>query len=274
MKLLADRAPASPMPRPFPEPALQKPRGHAGGHPLTLGDPRYKDGDTQPILVLIPARNEGHTVAEVVQDAREALDLQVVVIDDQSTDDTAAAAQSAGATVLRLRQRLGAWGAIQTGFRYAIKHGYRLVVTMDADGQHQAEFISALLAPVLSHRADVVIGAHPERGSRARHAAWSAFRIVSGLWIRDLTSGFRAYNREAVRLLASDRASLLEYQDLGVLLLLRHAGLRIVETPTPMKPRMSGHSQVFSSWAKVAVYLLHTGILCSIKRAMPPITRR
>jgi glycosyltransferase involved in cell wall biosynthesis len=260
--------------RPLPEPALRQRRDRAAGDSLVSANVRWKNEDTERTLVLIPARNEAHTVAQVVHDVRETVDLQVVVIDDHSTDDTAAVARSAGATVLRLRHRLGAWGAIQTGLRYALKHGNTVVVTMDADGQHQAAFISALLAPLISRRADVVIGAHPERGSLARHMAWSVFRLVSGIWIRDLTSGFRAYNYEASQLLASDRASLLEYQDLGVLLLLRHAGLRIVETPTPMRPRMSGHSQVFSSWAKVIVYLLHTGILCSLKRALPTIRTR
>jgi hypothetical protein len=92
--------------------------------------------------------------------------------------------------------------------------------------------------------------------------AWRFFQGMTGLDIEDLTSGFRAYSLPAMELLASRKATLLEYQDIGVLLLLIHSGLRIKEVQVPMHPRQSGSSKVFGSWLKVAEYLVLNLILC------------
>jgi glycosyltransferase involved in cell wall biosynthesis len=158
-----------------------------------------------------------------------------MVVDDGSTDDTASVALLHGAIVLRAPLWQGAWGAIQTGIRYAMRHGYSAVVTMDADGQHEPAYLSDLIAA--ARNADVVIASCPSRGSRARHVAWSYFRFLTGFDFDDLTSGFRYYNDRACRLLASEEATLLDYQDIGVLLLLHHARLRIAEISVAMNPR-------------------------------------
>jgi hypothetical protein len=194
------------------------------------------------------------------------LDCDVVVIDDVSSDSTIDIARSAGATVLPLTMSLGAWGAMQTGIRYAVKHNYDIAVTLDADGQHPVSSVKALLEPIVACRADVVIGACTQRGSTARHFAWSTFRFISKAKLQDLTSGFRAYNRAAIALLASRKATLLDYQDMGVLILLRKAKLRILEKQVTMSPRIAGHSRVFSSWWTVGKYMFQTSILCFAKR--------
>lgn len=212
------------------------------------------------VMVVIPAHNEESTVAAVVREAL-ALGVAVVLVDDASQDATLERAQEAGASVLSLPFQLGAWGATQTGIRHACRQGYSLVVTMDADGQHQAQSIPRLLEPILAGGADVSIGSFTQRGSLARRLAWRFFRWLTGLEIADLTSGFRVYNREAMRLLASPEATLLDYQDVGVLTLLHHRGLRICEVPAAMQERRSGHSRVFSTWRAVSYYLAYTGIL-------------
>lgn len=214
------------------------------------------------VVVVIPAHNEGSTVGAIVRQAGARLGCEVVVTDDASSDDTVQAARDAGATVLPLPLRLGAWGAIQTGIRYALRNGYRTVITLDADGQHEVGYTNTLLAPITAGAADVVIGACPERSSRARRVAWRYFRLLTGLRIEDITSGFRAYNHAAIRLLASHKASLLDYQDVGVLLILRRAGLRTVEVQVPMHARTVGASRVFSSWWVVGKYMLQTTLLC------------
>ncbi len=213
-------------------------------------------------LILIPAYNEQATIGHIVGQVRQLWNLPVVVIDDSSTDATARLARAAGATVLPLTLQLGAWGAIQTGLRYALRHGYRAAVTLDADGQHDPADIGALLQPLAAGQAEVVIGAFPERASRARHIAWSYFRGLTGLRLEDITSGFRAYNHTAMTVLASREASLLDYQDVGVLLILRRQGLRIVEAPVAMQPRAAGASRVFRSWWVVGKYMLQTSLLC------------
>jgi hypothetical protein len=109
----------------------------------------------------------------------------------------------------------------------------------------------------------MVIGSCTERGSHARKIAWRFFRGMTGLEIEDLTSGFRAYDLPAMTILASGKATLLEYQDIGVLLLLVHSGLRIQEVQVPMQLRLSGSSKIFSSWFKVAEYLLLNLIFCT-----------
>lgn len=213
--------------------------------------------------VLIPAWNEEATVADVVGKVREAGFCSVIVINDASTDRTADLAAAAGATVLSLPVNLGAWGAMQTGIRYALRKGYQQVVTMDADGQHLPSAIPQLLTPIDAGDADMVIGSCTERGSHARKLAWKFFRGMTGLEIKDLTSGFRAYDLPAMTILASGKATLLEYQDIGVLLLLVHSGLRIHEVQVPMQPRQEGGSKIFSSWFKVAEYLMLNLILCT-----------
>lgn len=214
----------------------------------------------QSPLIVIPARNEAATIGTVIQALRAQGVLDIVVINDQSTDDTAAVARAAGATVLNPVLPLGAWGAMQTGVRYALRHGYEQVITIDADGQHEPAYIPALLEAARTH--DVVIGAYPERGSPARQIAWRYFRTITGFSIQDLTSGFRCYNRAACEILADEEATLLDYQDLGVLLMLRHAGLRIAEVPVEMYPRLTGPSRIFASWPKVARYMLESTLLC------------
>ena len=213
-------------------------------------------------VVVIPAHNEQSTIKQVIQAAIALYGCEVVVIDDASTDATARVAADAGAVVLPLAIQLGVWGAIQTGIRYALKRGYKTVVTMDADGQHETVSIETLLAPIADESADVVIGSFPIRASRARRIAWSYFRLLTNLKLEDITSGFRAYNRTAMNLLASPRLSLLDYQDIGVLLIARRKKLRLTEVSVTMRARQVGKSRVFDSWLTVAKYMFQTSLLC------------
>ena len=218
------------------------------------------------ILVIIPARNEEDTVGRVVQEIKDIPGYDVVVIDDRSVDATIAEARAAGAVVLPLVIRLGAWGAMQTGMRYALAHGYEIVVTMDADGQHPIAAISDLVGPLKEKHVDVTIGACVARGCRQRKIAWRFFKALTGLAIEDLTSGYRAYNVAALQLLASSVATLLDYQDLGVLLLLQKHGLKVSEVETIMSPRVAGGSRIFSSWWVILLYLLESGLLSLSRR--------
>jgi len=212
------------------------------------------------LLIVIPALNEELDIGGVVREVRKLGAIDVLVVDDGSVDSTAAIAVASGASVMRAPLWQGAWGAIQTGIRYAVRHGYAGVVTMDADGQHEPAYLPQLLEA--ARDADVVIASCPSRGSRLRHIAWAYFRFLTGFELDDLTSGFRYYNARACRLLAMDEATLLDYQDVGVLLLLRHAQFRIAEIPVAMNPRKHGPSRVFRSWWTVARYMAETSILC------------
>ena len=215
-------------------------------------------------LIVIPAKNESATIAEVVGDVRAAGYLDVLVVDDASSDETGLIARRAGAMVLRAPLPQGAWGAMQTGIRYAVRHNFTSVITMDADGQHQTQEIGRLLQA--AQYSDVVIGACPSRGSPARRLAWYFFRRLTGFTLEDLTSGFRLYNAAACRVLTGEAATLIDYQDMGVLLLLRQAGLRFAEVEVQMSQRVDGISRIFYNWRVVARYMLETTILCFAKR--------
>ena len=201
-------------------------------------------------------------MAAVVAGVRAALGCAVLVVDDGSSDGTAAVARAAGAEALTLPLGLGAWGATQAGIRYARRHGYAGVITLDADGQHLPESLPALFAAQATSGANVVIGTCIERLSAAKRVAWRYLRALTGLGLADFTSGLRLYDARAVGILAGPEASLLDYQDVGVLMLLVKNGLAIGETPVPMLPRREGHSRVFASWPVVARYMLHTTVLC------------
>lgn len=220
------------------------------------------DARPRPVLAVIPARNEAATVGDIVSRALATGQCDVLVVDDASTDDTAALARSAGAAVISAPFSLGAWGATQAGMRYAQRNRYHTVVTLDADGQHHPEEIPRLLGVLRRNGANLVIGTYAARMSAARRVAGRYFRLLTRIDVQDFTSGMRAYDRRAVRALASREASLLDYQDMGVLMLLSKKGLILQESPTTMSPRRSGASRVFASWLLVARYMLHTTVLC------------
>jgi glycosyltransferase involved in cell wall biosynthesis len=222
------------------------------------------------LLAVIPAHNEAATVGEVVRGVIACVGCDVLVVSDASTDETALLAQDAGAIVIDLPYRLGAWGATQTGMRYAQRNRYHMVLTLDADGQHHPQELPTLLAEQRNCGANVVIGTCAQRLSPAKRLAWRYFRMLTGIGVQDFTSGLRVYDRRAVRTLASREASLLDYQDLGVLMLLRKKGLTLHETPTLMSPRYQGGSRVFSSWRMVSRYMLHTTVLCFAQLGVRP----
>ena len=218
-------------------------------------------------VVIIPAHNESQDIAYVIGEIRKHSNFPIVVVDDASSDDTILKAKQAGALVVPLAVQLGAWGATQTGLRYALKNNYAYAITMDADGQHRAESLPALLQPIIDKEADVTIGSCTRRGSRSRKIAWTLMKRVSGLRLEDLTSGFRVYDRRAIRRLAAWQATLLEYQDVGVLAMLQASGIRIKDVEVDMLPRRHGMSRVFYSWASVIYYMSYTLLLSFTKRS-------
>ena len=206
-------------------------------------------------LAIVPARNEEDAVAKVVAELR-SFDphLDVVVIDDGSEDSTAARAEAAGAAVVSLPFNLGIGGAVQTGFKYALEHGYETVLRLDGDGQHDPRQIPNLLAPLLRGEADVVVGSRFAEGGSdykaplARRAGirWFAqlVSLLTGQKLTDTTSGFQAVNARAIRLFAADYPH--DYPEVeAVRPLQREPGrLRILEVPALMRGRETGRSSI------------------------------
>lgn len=196
-------------------------------------------------VVIVPAYNEEQTVADVVRTVRSH-GHRVVVIDDGSTDATGDRARDAGATVYRHAINRGLGAALGTGFAAAsAHHDADIVVTFDADGQHRAQDIPALVAPIHAGRADVVIGA---RVTQRRAMPWSrrignvAFNVITwmlfGVWTRDSQSGFRAFSRRAIADIEvkGDRMEVSS----ELLAQARRRGLVIAEVP--IEPIYTGYS--------------------------------
>ncbi|MDJ1140441.1 glycosyltransferase family 2 protein [Marinicella marina] len=213
-------------------------------------------------LIVIPAFNEAINLARLLPDLVATVSYDVVIINDASTDDTARVVKAHDVDCFTLPIQLGAWGATQTGIRYAAKAGYSEVITMDADGQHLPVELNALMQVYRNTNANVVIGTFPSRLSRLKKLAWKFFKMLTHIKIEDLTSGFRLYDKQAIEVLSSKQASMLDYQDVGVLLLLLRAGLTINEVPVKMEDRNDGKSRVFSSWLVVLKYMVQTTTLC------------
>lgn len=117
-------------------------------------------------ILIMPAHNEADNIEHVIRETMAAAPpLDIVVIDDYSSDDTAQRARRMGATVISLPCNLGYGGAVQTGFRYAVEAGYPIAVLMDADGQHDPRGIDGLVAVVESGQADLALGSRFLEGS-------------------------------------------------------------------------------------------------------------
>lgn len=202
------------------------------------------------VLVIIPAYNEGPTIAGVLAGIPEKQNLSVAVIDDGSSDDTAERARAAGARVIRHPFNMGYGVALQTGYKYAASRGFDLVVQLDGDGQHDPSFIAPLIEPILSGEADVAIGSRFLIGDGyiptfSRRVGMVLFGFLAswviGRRITDPTSGFQALSKAAYRYFTEDHFP-FDYPDADVLILLHRARFRLREVPVAMRPDASGRS--------------------------------
>ena len=224
-------------------------------------------------LVMIPALNEAATIATVVKSALHHLDADVLVIDDGSTDDTAALARAAGASVVSHPFNLGVGAAVRTAIRYAARHDYDAAVQLDADGQHPAEFAACLLEGI-ERGHDLVVGSRFAEGyevGRLRRMAMRGLARVASrstkTQITDATSGFRAFSRTALDLFARSYPSAYLSDTVEALLIAGQAGLSVVEQPVSMLERQGGAPSAGS--LKSLVYLLRLYLVIAIHPLRP-----
>jgi hypothetical protein len=185
-------------------------------------------------------------------------------VNDLSLDETADIARKNGAIVMDLPIHLGAWGAIQAGMLYALEKKYNVCVTLDGDGQHEAGYISKLVDKL--EDSQVVTGSAPERGGPHKNIIWQLFRLTSGISLSDITSGFRAYSVDAMKILVAYDGSILDYQCVGVLLLCKKHGLVSKEVMVKMNSREHGNSRIFKNSFYIIRYLFSTFLLIGAKR--------
>jgi hypothetical protein len=218
----------------------------------------------QEPLIIVPIYDEWPHVAGVLENLRSHFSRIVVIEDGPSDDALKNFSKENNFDYISSLFNLGAWSAIQIGFRYAALKGYHRVVTFDGDGQHLPEEVTKLLAQ-LDLGYDIVIGSCLERGGFLRKTCRLVLRKLSGIEIYDLTSGFRAYSRRAFQMFAQDDQANLEYQDVGVLLLAQKWGLKCSEVHTRMAERLAGESKVFPGMRFILRYFLTTLVSMATK---------
>ncbi len=208
-------------------------------------------------LVFIPAWNEAQNLPAVLRELYEELpDVDVLVVDDGSTDGTADAARGGGAEVTSFGENRGLRAAIAAGYAYARDHDYAFCSRIDADGQHPAHELRRLLERVHADACDVAVGsrfvsddthaAHRYTPTPERALGTAALRRLMELRLErpmgDATSGLYAVNAKAIPLLAEPYTS--GAPEVEGLIRIVEAGLRLDEVPVDMRERASGESKL------------------------------
>lgn len=218
------------------------------------------------VLIVIPAHNEEGTITAVITQLRQlAPTYDRVVVNDGSTDGTAAVLDQLGEKQLRLIQNLGYGEALQTGLKYGLMRGYDIIVSIDADGQHQPKDLPRLVEVLQESGADLVIGSRFCDGAaydtpldrRLGQLLFSHLtRLLLGQRIYDTSSGFKAIRAEACAAIIN--SSFMDFH-IESIVQLKLMGYKIVETPVKVMERTHGRSM--HSIASVFKYPLKTILL-------------
>src|SRR3954447_770976 len=202
------------------------------------------------LLVVMPALNEEHAVGETIRELRDIYpSLDLLVIDDGSSDKTAEVARIAGAQVCQLPFNLGVGGAMRTGYRYAIRHGYEAVVQVDADGQHDPAYLKVLVDGL--EDADIVVGArfagtgeYRARGPRrwAMRLLAIARTSLAHTELTDVTSGFGVANKRAMRIFADHYPAEYLGDTVESLVIALRSGCSVHQVPVAMRIRSGGRA--------------------------------
>ena len=243
-----------------------------------MSDSNRTEPPQRDTVVFIPAWNEEESLPAVLTELHAELpDVDVLVVDDGSTDRTAEVAREGGAEVLSFGENRGLVAGIAAGYGWAAEHGYRFCGRVDADGQHPPHELRKLLELVRADECDVAVGSrfvagdgYPEYRYEAsgprrfgHFVLRRAMRVSLGSPMMDATSGMYAVNEKAMPILAEPyQAGAPEVEGLTRL---AAAGLRISEVPVDMRERSSGESKL---QGKKAVMLVVTvaGVLLLARR--------
>lgn len=201
-------------------------------------------------LLIIPAYNEARNIVGVAQKVAKA-GYDFIVVNDGSTDDTLEVCRRNNLPVLDLKQNLGIGGAVQAGHKYALEHGYDIDVQFDGDGQHDVEYVPALLN-LIEQGADLAVGSRfiekteGFRSSPMRRVGirWlsGCIRLFTGKRITDPTSGFRACSRRSIGLFCRNYP--IDYPEPESIVTAIGDGLDVREAPVIMHERAGGASSI------------------------------
>ncbi len=230
-----------------------------------------RDGNKVKTLIIIPAYNEQNTLDSLLSDiAAKCPDVDYLVVNDCSTDDTRGVLGRLGASYVSAPVNLGIGGAVQTGYRYALQNGYDIAIQVDGDGQHDVAYVSEMISAI-REGADIVIGSRfiEKEGFQSSGARRIGIRFLSGLiWfvsgthVKDVTSGFRAVNRHYIEVFAENYPD--DYPEPEVIVIASLSGAEIREIPVVMRERTEGVSSI--NMKKSIYYMIKVSLAIIICR--------
>ncbi len=222
-------------------------------------------------LIMIPAYNEQNTLEALIEDIKSKCpEVDYLVINDCSSDDTKAVLDKIGASYVSAPVNLGIGGAVQTGYRYAEQNGYDIAIQVDGDGQHDVGFVPEMIKAI-EEGADVVIGSRfiEKEGFQSSGARRMGIRFLSGLIrfvsgtkVKDVTSGFRAVNRHYIEVFAESYPD--DYPEPEVIVISSLSGAEIREIPVKMRERTDGVSSI--NMKKSVYYMIKVSLAIIICR--------
>lgn len=224
--------------------------------------------ENSQILVIIPAFNEEDNIVSTIEDLRAHVpDVDFVVVSDGSTDRTPLICDERRYPCIKLPVNLGLAGAFQAGMKHALRNGYRCAIQFDADGQHSAAYIPALVRAAEDQGANVVIGS---RFCDGRHKEMSArmagstlitglIRLTARACIKDPTSGMRLFDASVMPYFANEANFGPEPDTLALLI---RGGAKVVEVPVRMRERTAGQS--YFNLTKSMSYMLRMGVSIAV----------
>lgn len=204
------------------------------------------------VLVIIPSYNEQSSIRATVNELREqAPDVDILAVNDCSSDSTQDILTELNVKHLRLPINLGIGGAVQAGYKFADLNGYDIAVQLDADGQHDPSYIKDLIAPIIADEADLVTGSRFIEKEGFQTSGMRRFgikflngliRLVCGVKVTDATSGFRAVSRRLIVLYGGEYPT--DYPEPEAIVMAKMNKMRIREIPVVMRDRSGGQSSI------------------------------
>lgn len=223
-------------------------------------------------LIIIPAYNESENIEKVINNLTENYpQYDYVIVNDGSTDDTKEICRRNHYQVLSLSVNMGIGGAVQTGYRYAVENHYDVAVQIDGDGQHDVAYLDGMLRLMEEEAADIVIGSRfmEKEGFQSSHVRRIGIRflsilgwILTGVRVKDVTSGYRLVNRKFIRIFAEDYPA--DYPEPEALVIAAVYGGKIREYPVVMRERERGTSSITP--LKSVYYMIKVTLAMLIRR--------
>lgn len=232
-------------------------------------------------LIIIPAYNESENIQHVIDSLKKikAKDVDYLVVNDCSKDNTEKILKEMKANYVNLPVNLGIGGGVQTGYKYAEENNYDIAIQIDGDGQHDPEYVEKLIEPILAKQANIVIGSRFITKEGFQSSALRRFginflsfiiKVCSGVKVYDVTSGFRAVDKEFIKFYAREYAQ--DYPEPEAIIAGALAGATIKEVPVIMHERIGGQSSISSF--KSVYYMIKVSIAIIVKRIITKDERR